>query len=63
MYISVCVYLYMYVYVYIEREIERERDRQTESTNKTNRREVWFDFHTRYRDENIAKSLPTFSKS
>ena len=51
------------MYMYIQREIERERDRQAESTNKTNRREVWFDFHTRYRDENIAKSLPTFSKS
>ena len=34
-----------------------------ESTNQRNRREVLFDFHIRYRGENIAKGLPRFSKT
>ena len=46
-----------------ERARHRERQRNRESTNKTNRKEVGFEFHIRHRDENIANSLPTFSKN
>ena len=45
------------------RETERERERRREITNKTNRKEVWLDFHIRHRDENTAKGLPSFSKN
>ena len=46
-----------------ETERERERERRREITNKTNRKEVWLDFHIRHRDENTAKGLPSFSKN
>ena len=49
--------------IYRERETEKQRNRDRESANKTNRKEVWFGFHIRYRGENIAKGLPPFSKN
>ena len=47
LYIYVCMYIWVYrfAYVYIERQRDRETERQRESTDKTNRKEVWFDFH------------------
>ena len=33
------IYIYIYIYIYIHKE------RQRDSTDKTNRKEVWFDFH------------------
>ena len=56
------------IYIYIERERERKRERVRESIyvyieRETNSNEVWFNFHIRYRGENIAKGLPLFSKN
>ena len=55
----------MNVYIYKERKKERDRqkNRERESTNKTNTTEVWFNFHIKYRGENIAKSLPLSGKN
>ena len=39
------------------------KERERESTNKTNRNEVSFDFHLRYIGENIPKLLPSFNKN
>ena len=44
-------------------QVDQILGEQRESTNKTIRKEVWFDFHIRHRGENIAKCLPPFSKS
>ena len=53
MYFCLCNYIllyiiYYYIIIYNHIYIEREKD------NKPNRREVRFDFHIRYRAENIA---------
>ena len=53
MYFCLCNYIllyiiYYYIIIYNHIYIEREKD------NKPNRKEVWFDFHIRYRAENIA---------
>ena len=37
------IWVYRFAYVYIESQRDRETER--ESTDKTNRKEVWFDFH------------------
>ena len=53
----------MNVYIYKERKKETGRKTGRESTNKTNTTEVWFNFHIKYRGENIAKSLPLSGKN
>ena len=69
--ISLVVQIFGNLKIYPYRKIERERnikqentekERKREITNKTNRKEIWFDFHIRCRGENIAKGLPPFSK-
>ena len=55
-------YIHTYIYIYKERKTETEKQ-EKESTNKANGKEVWFDFHIRYRGENIAKGSPPFSKN
>ena len=56
-----------YIYIYKVKQIKKQKqantERERESTNKANRKEVWFDFHIRYRGENIAKGLPPFRKN
>ena len=37
-------------------QVDQILGEQRESTNKTIRKEVWFDFHIRHRGENIAKA-------
>ena len=49
------IIILLYIIIYIYRE--REKD------NKPNRKELWFDFHIRYRAENIAYDLPPFGKN
>ena len=56
------IYIHTYIYIYQERKTETEKQ-EKESTNKANGKEVWFDFHIRYRGENIAKGSPPFSKN
>ena len=51
--------IYLYICIYKGAETEKHR----ESTNKANRKGVWFDFHMRYRFKNIAKAFPPFSKN
>ena len=41
----------------LKNETERERER---AQNKTNRKEVWFDFHIRYRVEKHRKGFGAF---
>ena len=53
----------MYIYIKKERKRQAEKQRERESTNKTNTTEVWFNFHIKYRGENIAKSLPLSGKN
>ena len=36
---------------------------QRGSTNKVNRKKMWFDFHIRYRGENKAKGSPSSRKN
>ena len=55
--------LEIYVYIYKERDKDGARETKKENTKKTNRKEVWFNFHIRYRGGNIAKGLPPFSKT
>ena len=56
------IHTYIHIYIYQERKTETEKQ-EKESTNKANGKEVWFDFHIRYRGENIAKGSPPFSKN
>ena len=64
---NVWIYKWIYVWMYIYKERKKERKRHAEkqrgSTNKTNTTEVWFNFHRKYRCENIAKSLPLSGKN
>ena len=62
MYFFLCNYILVYIiyyYIIIYNHIYREREKD----NKPNRKELWFDFHIRYRAENIAYDLPPFGKN
>ena len=64
-YMNVWIYkwIYVWMYIYIKKERKRHAEKQRGSTNKTNTTEVWFNFHRKYRCENIAKSLPLSGKN
>ena len=52
------------LYIYKEKQRQRNRSRETQRLHKkANRKEVWLNFHIRYRGENIAKGLPPFGKN
>ena len=52
------------IYIYKEKQRQRNRSRETQRLHKkANRKEVWLNFHIRYRGENIAKGLPPFGKN
>ena len=52
------MYIYVYICIYAERETEKQRER---AQTKTNRKEIWFDFHNKKNLKHLCYEIPNFT--